>query len=146
MCDLFWGNMTIEALAEQEDQYMETYGWFAHLVADPYIATGFNYHTHGFDKSLGHLDLQIVLPLLPKKCHSIAKTIYDQIGFGKKFEHGHGTVIPHLDGSRYWVRFIKVQEGDRDVLRVILPAPDGKLEPKHVAKDDNPEYALQWNT
>jgi len=143
-CVICSGEMTRKELTEQENKLMEKHGWFAHMViADPYVATGFNYHTHGFDKSLKHLDLQIVLPIAPEKCHSIAKIIYDQIGLGKKFKNGHETVIPGVD-SRFTVRFIKVKEGDRDVLRVILPTPDGELEPKNMKQDDESEYALQW--
>lgn len=138
--------MTKEKPTAEEERLMRAYGWYAHMtVADPSIATGFNYHTHGFNESLGHLDLQIVLPIRGDKCHGIAKTIYDQIkASAGKFIDGDETLIPHQDGSEFPVRFIKVREGDRDVLRVILPNPRGELEPKHVAEDDEPEYALQW--
>ena len=132
-------------LTKSEKKLMEQYGWFAHImVADPSIATGFNYHTHGMSQSFGHLDLQIVLPLPGKKCHGIALTICEQIKAGRDFNDGDETEIPHQDGSSYLVRFIKVREGDRQVLRIILPNSEGKLEPKHVAQDDPPEYALQW--
>ena len=137
--------MTRKEPTLKEEQLMSDYGWYAHMIAaDPYVATGFNYHTHGFDKSLGHLDLQIVLPLRSDKCHGIAKTIYDQIKDGKTFRNGDETTIPHQDGSKFPVRFIKVREGDREVLRVVLPNSRGELEPEQVAENDEPEYALQW--
>lgn len=144
LCVICSGEMTRKELTVQENQLMDQYGWYAHVVvADPQTATGFNYHTHGFDKSLGHSDLQVVLPLPNKQCHSIAKTIYDQIKSGKSFRNGDEITIPNQSGSQFSARFIKVREGDRDVLRVILPGPGGGLEPKHVG-DDDPEYALQW--
>lgn len=143
-CVICSGEMTRKALTPQEEKIMEQFGWFAHVVvADPNIATGYNYHTHGMNVTLGHLDLQIVLPLSERKCHSIAATIHGQIEAGMRFDDGDETRIPHQDGSCYPVRFIKVREGDREVLRVILPNAEGKLEPKDVA-DDEPEYALQW--
>lgn len=144
-CVICSGEMTRKTLTKHEEKLMERFGWFAHVVvADPNIATGYNYHTHGMNVTLGHLDLQIVLPLSEKKCHSIAATIYDQVHSGMKFDDGDETKIPRSNGSNYPVRFIKVREGDREVLRVILPSAEGKLEPKDVADDDEPEYALQW--
>lgn len=145
-CVICSGEMTRGKPTTEEERLMSSFGWYAHMVvADPYVASGFNYHTHGFDKSLGHLDLQIVLPIHSDKCHGIAKTIYDQIkASAGKFINGDETLIPHQDGSEFLVRFIKVREGDRDVLRVILPNPSGNLEPKEVAENDEPEYALQW--
>ncbi len=129
----------------KEVQMLRKYGWYAHLVPadDPQSATGFNYHTHGFER-VGHHDLQIVFPMAKEKCHGIATTIYRQVKEGTQFQDGDETRIPHQDGSKFPVRFIKVKEGDREVLRVIVPNPNGEFEPKQVAEDDKPEYALQW--
>lgn len=144
-CVICSGEMTRKTLTEQEEKLMGRYGWFAHVVgADPNIATGYNYHTHGISISLGHPDLQIVLPIHTENCHGIATSIYDQIKGGKSFGDGDSTEIPSKDGASFPVRFIKVREGDREVLRVILPNADGELEPKDVATNDEPEYALQW--
>lgn len=144
-CVICSGEMTRKELTTKEVQLMKKYGWYAHMVvADPYVATGFNYHTHGIETTFEHLDLQIVLPLRGERCHDIASVLYDQIKNGISFRDGDEATIPHEDGSQFPVRFIKVREGDREVLRVILPDPSGKLEPKHVAENDEPEYALQW--
>ncbi len=147
-CVICSGEMKRRVPADRkEKQLVEKLGWFYHVVcADPFVATGFNFHTHGFDLSLGgHLDLQIVFPMSENKARAIAKTIYDQIrSDGKGFRDGDETEILHEDGSKYPVRFIKVREGDREVLRVILPNPRGGLEPDQVAESDEPEYALQW--
>ena len=144
-CVICSSEMTRKELTAKEKQLVDLYGWYAHMViGDPEIATGFNYHTHGFDQSLGHPDLQIIFPLGGERCHGIAKTIYDQIKNGQEFTEGNETIIPHQDGSQFPVRFIKVREGDRNVLRVILPTPSGELEPKDVAEYNEPEYALQW--
>lgn len=143
-CVICLGRMTRREFRSQKLQSIRKYGWYALFAADPQIATGFNYHTHGFNKTLGHFDLQIVLPLDPVKCHGIAKTIYGQIKGGKVFRDGDETTIPHQDGSEFPVRFVRVRERDRSVLRVILPNSDGDLEPKQAAEGDDPEYALQW--
>lgn len=137
--------MTIEGLRRKEDSLLKRYGWFAHVIEDdPSVATGFNYHTHGFDRSLAHYDLQIVLPVPSDLCHRIAKIIYDQIAGGRNFQGGDETKVVRQNGSSFSVRFVKVREGDRNVLRVILPSRNGGLEPEHVAGENEPEYALQW--
>lgn len=152
-CVICSGEMTRKQLTSHERKLMETYGWYAHsVIGDPQAPTGVNYHTHGFNESLGHPDLQIVFPVPENVAHAITKTIYDQIqagsgaaqGPGWGFKDGAETMIPREGGSQYPVRFIKVREGDRQVLRVILPNPEGQLEPKDLAEDDNPAYALQW--
>lgn len=127
----------------KEQQIEHLFGWFYHfLIGDSQVATGHNFHTHGINK-IGHLDLQIVFPMPEKKALAIVKTIYDQIQDGQQFGDGDETLILHEDGSKYPVRFVKVRESDRQVLRVIVPTPDGKLEPKDVAEHE-PDYALQW--
>ncbi len=144
-CVICSGEMTRTDPTPKEDLLMQQYGWYAHcIIGDPYVSTGVNYHTHGFERSLNHPDLQIVLPTRNRTCHGIAKAIYDQIKGGKTFRNGDETTIPHQDGSQYPVRFIEVREGDRNVLRVILPNSKGKLEPQDVAQGSEPEYALQW--
>jgi len=128
----------------QQDRAMQERGWYAHAVmADSQSPTGFNYHTHGFRQTLGHMDVQIVLPMTQEKCHSIAGTIYDRIKVGANFAAGES-----VDGiiENFKVSFIKVQEGGRDVLRVILPGRNGEVEPTKLSDDEEPEYSLQWNT
>lgn len=145
-CVVCSGQLTAEQVRAKQKQLVEKHGWYAHVIeGDTSVATGFNYHTHGFDESLKHLDIQIVLPVGRFLCHNIAKEIFGQIKQGKKFQDGEETTIPRAGGSPYPVRFLKVHEGDRNVLRVILPNPRDELEPKHVAEGDEPEYALQWN-
>lgn len=124
---------------------MRKYGWYAHtLIADPQTATGLNYHTHGFLESLGHLDLQLVFPAITDRDrHAIAAAIYDQIKKGRAFQDGDTTEIASVQG-KFRVRFIKVREGKREVLRVILPTSSGELEPKDLSSEDDPFYSLQW--
>lgn len=144
-CDICSGKITREELNHKEKRMMKEYGWYAHIVAgDPQSPTGFNYHTHGFRETLDHPDIQIVLPIRGEHCHSLAANLFRQIKEGKRFADKGQTTIRHADGkSEFVVKFIEVKESGRDVLRVILPNPDGKHDPVHLGDNDT-EYALQW--
>ncbi|MHA2279566.1 MAG: DUF4262 domain-containing protein [Promethearchaeota archaeon] len=132
---------TRQQLKSKEDCAMRDRGWFAHLERrDLQSPTSYNYHTHGF-RELGHLDIQIVLPIPPKLFLGIAETIYQRIKEGEYFEDGD-TATGIVEN--FCVRFIKVRETNREVLRVILPGKNGELEPAKLEDDEEPEYALQW--
>lgn len=119
-------------LAEMERQAMLKEGWYAHMVPG-------NYHTHGIEQTLGHPDLQMVLPLDPHLLHSIAHGIVDEIRKGRRFAHGDivGQII-----KRYNVRFVEAREGDRTVLRVIFPDAEGHL----LLNELTGMYAEQYNS
>lgn len=75
-----------DILSEQK-QFMEIYGWYAHLVPDDESCPfEMNYHTHGFQESYGHLDMQICLPLSPEICQGIISNLLDLIKKGRKFQ------------------------------------------------------------
>lgn len=149
-CILCRGRLTMAELKAKERAMLTKFGWYAHIVVgDPQSPTGVNYHTHGFEETLGHRDLQIVLPGMSKdQCHRLASELYSQIKGGRKFRNNsETTVLAEARGpghSSYRVKFIEVKESGRLVLRVVLPTPDGYLEPKDVGDNDDPAYALQW--
>jgi hypothetical protein len=135
-------NETRQQMAAKEGRAMSKHGWYAHAeVGDPQSPTSYNYHTHGFVESLGHLDIQVVLPMPESQCHAIATTVYQRIRDGTRFDDGDvsSKIIPNFS-----VRFIKVRESDREVLRVILPGRNGEVEPAKLGDEEEPEYALQW--
>ena len=137
----------IEALRERQHEMLLKRGWYAHIIesGDPSTPSGFNYHTHGFEKTADHLDFQIVFPLIiPETCHAIAEELYKEITqHGKRYEEGdRAKGIIH----GFEVTFIKVRECDRDVLRVILPNAEGCLTVGELSESENPAYSLQWTT
>lgn len=132
----------LQRVKDQETRAMVDKGWFAHAVhGDPQSPTNFNYHTHGFRKTLGHLDIQIVLPMRETICHDIAGTIFHRIQEGETFKDRDkiSEIIANFD-----VVFIQVREKGRDVLRVILPGKNGETEPIKLKREEEPEYSLQW--
>lgn len=144
-CVICSGEMIRTKWNAWESKQMANHGWFAHsVIGDPQSPTGVNYHTHGIQQSIGCSDLQLVFPAMRSKDrHAIAQELYRQMKAGASFGEGNQADIAGKDGP-FRVHFIKVREGDREVLRVILPTPDGKLEPSDVAEDNDPFYSLQW--
>ncbi len=110
-----------------EEDMMEENGWFIHMVGseDPETETGFNAHTHGLEKTFNHLNLQIIVPL-PQDCiGNIFSGIVKKIKSGTVFEIGknYDEII-----KGYLIKIVQTKECNRDVLRVILPDPNGNLE------------------
>jgi len=115
----------IEEIERREKKHMEDYGWYAHIVQDdPDLPFGYNYHTHGFNYSWDHHDIQIILPIDSRLCHAIVNGIVNNLKKGKRYEVG-----PKYDDilDKYPVQFIHARECDRNVLRLILPDEDGEL-------------------
>ena len=91
-----------------------------------------NIHTHGFEQTWKHPDFQIVLAMPPQVAQSIFWKFADQVRAGKRFEAGkdYADVIepgPNAKKSSYSVRLAWAEENDRQVLRVLIPDPEGRL-------------------
>jgi hypothetical protein len=102
-----------------------TFGWCGHYVYDDDESpTGLNVHTHGLLESFGHPDFQIVLPLAERVAHAILITLADAVKEGRRFAPGDvaGGIIEGYD-----VGFATATECGREVLRVIIPGPDGRV-------------------
>ena len=124
----------MKAVEAQEKEKMKKYGWISHLIVGGHTA---DLHTHGIAESFGHLDLQICLPIDPKIGQSILHSVVDLIKEGKVFKDCQETddII-----ENYNVMFLKVTENNRDVLRIILPDPMGKLKPEEIDE----KYKIQY--
>ncbi len=117
---------------------MEKYGWYAHHVFDDEQSpTGANAHTHGFEETWNHPDIQIVYPIPGNVAHGIFWTVVGHLKEGKRYEPGirYGEILENYD-----VMFAWAQEGGRRVLRMILPDPDNVMERGRVGG----KYATQW--
>jgi hypothetical protein len=95
-------------------------GWAAHYVSVD--ENHINCHTHGAMEKLGHLDLQIVLPVPAVSANHILKILMNRIKDGMKYQEGEMYLEAlrndHPDCPIYFKKF---RETGRDVLRVILP-------------------------
>ena len=107
---------------------------------------GLNAHTHGLRESFNHADLQIVFQLPPHVIDGLLQSCVSLIKDGKTFE-------PNVDyddiaSGGYKVRFMVADEGDREVLRMIIPGKDGELDQdsidpafKDQYKDTRPNFS-----
>lgn len=129
-----------KALKTHHDQMMKKYGWYAHYVPDdPTSPTEFNAHTHGFEESWGHPDVQIVFPLPQGVAHSIFWNVVHAIKKGKPFRFSAGK--PYADIiEKYNVTFAWAKEGGRRVLRIILPDEKGVFARGLIEEP----YSIQW--
>lgn len=146
-CDICSGRITRREQEKSEQEYLKSPGWYAHLIGDDNDSpTGFNYHTHGFDITADHLDIQIVLPLPPDVCQLFSTSFYHRIKREEKFEPGEvcSDILESNKGKPLDVMFIEVTECDRPVLRVIFPDREGHLLAKDVTEEYT-DFALQWS-
>lgn len=113
------------AFREKQKQLIEKYGWVVHCVSG--TENRVNYHTHGFDETQNHLDFQIVYPIDAQIAHSIFGNLFNEIKAGSVFyaDENYSGII-----QGYKIRLIRAIEGERPVLRVILPDRDGNLLPE----------------
>jgi hypothetical protein len=114
-----------DAFKKHQDELMAKYGWVIHYVSPMPGDDRFNIHTHGLQEKYEHPDLQIMIAGLdPKIAGKILHNVVDKIEAGEKFEVGnYGGIIKNLE-----VQFVVAPEGDRIVLRMIFPNPEGKFE------------------
>jgi len=116
-----------KATEQWERDCLKQHRWFAHIIyEDKTSPTKFNYHTHGLSEFFDHPDLQIVFPLPPKDAHAVMTRIVDRIKHGKRFNDND--VMSGVINESMSIMFIKVSEDNREVLRVIIPGPDGIID------------------
>lgn len=125
-------------MRETHDRMMKKYGWYAHYVpGDSDSPTEFNAHTHGFEESWKHPDVQIVIYMPQEQLHGILITMADRVKSGKKYEPG----VKYDDVLRgFPVMFAWAKEGGRKLLRMILPDKDKGVAPWEIKAP----YNIQW--
>lgn len=105
---------------------LKEFGWVGDFVSgDPSMPYGLNIHTHGLRESFDHYDIQIVAQLPPDLFNQLLSNAVDRIKDGIVFVPG--IEYDGLIGGGYKVCFVVATEGNREVLRMILPGKDGKL-------------------
>jgi Domain of unknown function (DUF4262) len=119
----------METMSPQEEGFLESHGWYSHLVfSEDNAQKWVNYHTHELPELYGHLDFQFVLPVDRNTLHALATKLVDRVKKGERFAAGM-----RLSGiaRKYDVLLVKTTESQsnaRSVLRVILPDEDGNLD------------------
>jgi hypothetical protein len=118
-------NAAIEALRRNEQAQLAKHGWISHYVFDdPDTPTGINVHSHGVQENFGHPDFQIIIPLATETAWGILANLVDGVKAGHRFKPGTTAAWIILG---YDVGFADATEGGRDVLRVIIPDPEGRV-------------------
>lgn len=117
----------LEVMHDDQIEMMKKHGWIVHFVfetRDCEFDGMANIHTHGMAQNFNHPDLQIVLPIDPQTAHMLLIEIVEQVKQGRVFEANqrYGKIIKDFD-----ILFIEAKEGERTVLRVILPDSQGKF-------------------
>ncbi|MFE8701051.1 DUF4262 domain-containing protein [Cytobacillus sp. FJAT-54145] len=115
-------NFSMDAMLELESQ-LQDYGWIAHHEDSPDGKTA-NHHTHGLAENFDHDDFQLVLDVDPRIPQEIFSRLVDLVAEGTVFQEGkrYARVITGFE-----VEMKRVEEDERELLRVILPDPNGKF-------------------
>lgn len=103
---------------------MDKYGWYAHYVPLP-LNSVVNAHTHGFEATFHHPNVQLFFSLPMETSHSIFATIAENIRNGTVYRTGEK--YTGVLGGGYGVEFVHAKEGGRPVLRCLLPDKEGRL-------------------
>lgn len=114
-----------EAMNHNE-KMLEKYGFVIHSVfpteEDEDIM--WDSHTHGLKENFNHIDLQIVLPMNPNIVGAILHGMVNSIKEGYSFENQS---VSDRVIENYNVQLVRVNDGDRELLRVVLPDVNGKF-------------------
>lgn len=139
-CEQCSGKVTPEERAAKEAAGLQKYGfYYHHVVGDQASPTGVNVHTHGFEASWGHPDVQLVLPLPLETAANILWAVADRVKAGEKFEAGKE--YEKIIGRGLKVRLTRAKEDGREVLRIIFPSLEGGFER---GKMGGPNLEKQW--
>lgn len=114
-----------EEFKRQEEELIEKYGFVIHNVfpsSDDEIL--WSHHTHGLKENFNHIDLEIVLPINPNIVGGVFHGMVEQIKEGESFEN---KLISDRVIQGYDVQLVKVNDGHRELLRIILPDVNGKF-------------------
>lgn len=129
---------TLRALLDQEKEWMDKSGFYVHLVPSSEHKNGLiNAHTHGLKETQGHPDLQVVAPIQPGLVMQVIHAAANRIKDGRTYKDG---VVAEGILRGMVVKFLKVRECDRDVLRIILPDPKGRVEKEEMEE----AWAMQY--
>lgn len=112
--------------------------WVWHYVVDD-LSDRVNVHTHGLAEHFGHVDLQITLPLSMSRVQGIFNSAMAEIREGRRFVDGE--IADRILCEPYKVKFVRAEENDREVLRIIIPDAEGNLDPETMDRI----YARQYD-
>lgn len=110
---------------KQQKEMIDKYGFVIHNVfpsSEDEIL--WSHHTHGLKENFNHTDLEIVLPIDPQLAGSLLHGMVSLIKKGESFEN---ILISDKVIENFDVQLVETMEGDRKVIRVVLPDANGKF-------------------
>ncbi|HBP22715.1 MAG TPA: hypothetical protein DEA08_33660 [Planctomycetes bacterium] len=107
----------------REAKWLEEHGWYSHYVP---LGHGYvNAHTHGIaERFPGQLDFQIVVGVSSKLVSGLFWDLFRRLEAGERFSAGERVSELLRDAD---VLLQGAREGEREVLRLLLPAKNGAL-------------------
>lgn len=117
----------VQLMKQNEQRMLTEHGWYVHYVfeTDKNEFGGLaNIHTHGLKENFNHPDIQVVMPIASETVHPVLVGLVEDIKRGETFKENERSskVLRGMD-----VYFAPFKENGRDVLRLILPDPQGRL-------------------
>lgn len=126
-CEACRAGKSVAEIKRWEEERLKNPGWFIHAIGnDENYPFNVNFHTHGLQENYNHLDLQLICPVPVPVVQGIFNFIVDQIKEGVVFESGQ--MVEGIFGGLF-VKLEKAEEGEREILRVIVPDPEGSVDP-----------------
>ena len=129
-------NKSIEAFQKKRNENLKKYGWVIDMVM------GEDSHTHGLVENMEHTDLQIILNLQPELIQYLMSEVVSRIKKGAKFKSKE-RLAGILADPKMEIEFLEVMDvcRERKLLRIIIPDPQGNLDPKTMDE----AYKVQFN-
>ena len=110
---------------QKKGELINKYGFVFHSVfPDSKDEILWSHHTHGLKENFNHTDLEIVLPVAPNIAGSIFHGMVDLIKNGESFEN---KLVSDKVIVNYDVQLVKVSDGKRELLRIVLPDEMGRF-------------------
>lgn len=116
----------VKDLMKQQEEMIKKYDFVIHNVfpseGDESVLCSI--HTHGLKENFNHMDLEVVLPIDPRIISGVFHGMVDAIKAGYSFED---KLTSDRVIQNYEVQLVKVNDGNRDLIRVVLPDVNGKF-------------------
>jgi hypothetical protein len=117
-------HQSMDEILQWQADMLAKHGFYTHFTPNETDPNLCNIHTHGILENLLHPDFQIIILIPPKVAQSILWILVNMVKEGHRFNEGD---IVNEIIHNYPVTFIKAQEGNRELLRVIFPDKKGNL-------------------
>jgi hypothetical protein len=123
-------------------QMIDDHGWcmIGTKEGDDSVPMGFNLWTKGLRQNYDHPEFQIVFPLDCQIAEDIMAIFADRVISGERFEDGE--VVEGILGAGFPCKLVSAIASGRQVLRIILPDGQQRLEQDQLTDDFARQYEM----